>query len=125
MKTKLKTLLQKSMNKVQSEYSEGRINQSEYELFSHFWDKFYDHPCNCIFCLIESGKKEESYNFICSLSYYERENFFNALRWPEGHNYCVGNYNYYDKTGFEGLQNDLKRIYEHIVNKTLPDYYNI
>ena len=113
-RTDLKILFSKTLGQIEDYYHEGRINQSEFELYRHFWDKTHDKACNCAFCLIEQNKPDELYIWLSELNYNARFDFFCSFGWPEGDHYCMGFKNYYDCTGFPGLQKDMQRIEQDI-----------
>jgi hypothetical protein len=125
MKTKLKTLLSKTLGQVENQYNDGRINQSEYELYTHIWNKLHEKHCNCAFCVIEQGDSEKLYSWLLEISYNNCAEFFDAIRWPEGHIYCMRSKEYFDHTGFNGIQKTLNTIIEKVKTNTVDDYYNI
>jgi hypothetical protein len=110
-------LFSKTKGQIEYYYREGRINQSEFELYMHFWDKLKDNNCNCAYCLIERGEKENLYNWLKDLNHLECDNFFCSFGWSEGTYYCMSNYQYYLETGFTCLETSMKHLEEDIRNK--------
>jgi len=115
-RTNFDTLITMTLVQVQDHYANGRLNQSEYELYTHFWNKTQNKKCNCAFDLIEQGKSEELWAFVNEMNYTNSDDFFCVFGWAEGRYYCLSSKNYYDCTGFQGLQNNLKRMEEKINN---------
>ena len=109
-RTSSKTLFSMTPEQIQDHFIDGRINQSEFDLYIHFWNRDQKNPCACGFCLIEQGKSEKLYRWLQGIGYNAAFDFFCALGWPEGYHYCMSNKMYYDLTGFIGLKNDMRRM---------------
>jgi len=113
-----KILFSKTLGEIENLYHNGMINQSEFELYMHYWDKTHNRShCSCAFCLIEQGESEKLYQWLSELSYSNCSDFFCSFGWPEGHSYCMSNYKYYYRTGFSGMQNSVKKLYNEILKQ--------
>jgi hypothetical protein len=122
-RTNQDVLFSKTLGQIEDYYREGRINQSEYELYTHYWNKTHDKPCNCAFDLIEASKADDLYIWLCQLPYNACFDFFCAFGWPEGHSYCMGSQNYYNYTGFKGLQREMGFMQDKI-NAIIENRHN-
>lgn len=116
-RTNTKILFSKTLGEIEDYYREGRINQSEFELYKHFWDKTHNRscPCYCAYCLVEQGESEKLYQWLSELNYNDCFDFFCSFGWPEGHSYCMGNKEYYDYTGFPGMQKNLQIMFDELI----------